>query len=160
MKLTQEYLNELFEYQDGVLIRKTTKGNVKIGSVAGCKNILGYIHVVIDKKCYKAHRLIYLMHYGCLPRFLDHIDGVRDNNKIENLRPASRKQNNWNSKLRKDSSTKHKGVCWRKSHNKYYARIKVNKKSIHLGYHADINDAIRSVNEARKKLHGEFARYK
>jgi len=73
------------------------------------------------------HRLAWYLHYGHLPvNSIDHIDGVRSNNKIENLRDVTAQQNQWNH-------TKAKGYYWNKPANKFCAQIRINGKTKHLG---------------------------
>jgi len=157
---TQDRLKELFEYKDGQLIRKT-RPSIRsfVGQIVGFPDADGYLKVSVDKRQYLVHRLVYLFHYGSLPKFLDHIDGNRKNNKIENLRPASKYQNVLNSKFRSDNTSGVKGVCWSARKRKWFARIYVDKKPMHLGYYEDIELADLVVYEARNKFHKEFANH-
>lgn len=65
---------------------------------------------------------------------IDHIDQEKTNNRIDNLRWCSRNQNNRNIQKRSNTSSKYKGVCWNKSHNKWHSNITLNKKKHNLGY--------------------------
>ena len=99
LAISHDYVLSAFDYQDGNLIRKTGRVN-EIGQVAGCIHKgTGYIHVKIKAKCFKAHRLVFLYHYGYLPECVDHIDGNRSNNKWTNLREATVFDNNRNMRL-------------------------------------------------------------
>jgi len=156
--LTQQQLKNLFEYQDGNLIWKISKGKRgKIGSIAGTITSNGYLSIRVDKKNYKAHRLVYLYHHGYLPNIIDHIDRDKLNNKIENLREATISQNNVNTKIRKDNASGLKGVTWHKASNKWCAQIMVNCKQNHIGLFLDIEDARAAYLQARRKYFGEFA---
>lgn len=164
MKLTQDKANELFEYSDGALFwkhriisrgRKLKKGGRQITT----KDADGYLKVCVDYKCYLVHRVIWLMHYGDLPEFLDHVNGIRDDNRIENLRPATKYQNICNSKLRSDNTSGVKGVHWNCVKNKWQVRIHVDKKVKSLGYYEDLELAKLVVMEARNKFHKEFANH-
>ena len=88
--VTQEQLKELVEYKEGFLIAKVKWADkIVVGSIIGTKNKDGYLQVGIQKKKYYVHRLIFLYHFGFLPESVDHIDGDKNNNRIENLRAAS-----------------------------------------------------------------------
>ena len=156
--ITQEIIKELFEYRDGKLfwqIKPCSK--VCIGDVAGFKTDDGYLSVGINKKQYKQHRLIFLYHYGYLPNMIDHTDGNKLNNNIENLRECTPSQNQYNSKIRSDSKSGIKGVVWSKRKNKWRARFIFNKIRVHVGYYYNILDAEKAILNARTKIHKEFA---
>jgi hypothetical protein len=74
--MNQELLKQLFDYKDGNLFWKKNKKQIT--------NIepIGYVRVCLNKKQYKAHRVIFLMHHGYLPEYIDHIDGNKLNNKV------------------------------------------------------------------------------
>ena len=80
----------------------------------------------LKEKRTKAHRLIYLMHHGYLPKIVDHIDGNPKNNQIENLREALMIENVWNQKKRSTNTTGVKGISYSKKANKYTARCMSN----------------------------------
>jgi len=149
-ELTKENLHELFEYRDGDLYWRPSKA----GTIDGG----GYYQTGIRGKYFKNHRLIFLMHHGYLPALIDHIDGNKLNNRIENLREATRSQNCFNSMRSKANTTGIKGVCWRPDIKKYRARIYVYKKTIELGSFDSLEDAGKAVAEARDKYHGQFAK--
>jgi hypothetical protein len=164
MELTQDKANELFEYRDGALFwkhktisqgRKFKKGGQEIVNKQGD----GYYKVTVNYKPYLLHRVIWLMHYGYLPECLDHINGIRTDNRIENLRPATKYQNICNSKFRSDNTSGVKGVNWNKVKNRWQARIFVNKKVIGLGYYKDLELAELVMMEARIKFHKEYANH-
>lgn len=160
MEITKELLHELFEYKDGNLYWKTAISNrVKVGKPAGNFGNRGYLQVGLNGRLYLAHRIIFFMHYGYFPEFLDHKDGNRLNNKIENLRVASRSENNYNQKMRKDNTSGIKGVSFSKSHKKWRAFIQVDKQYKHLGYFDSAEKATKAIKKVRKQLHGEFARH-
>lgn len=164
MELTQDKVKELFEYRDGALFwkhktisrgRKLKKGGQKVTTVAPD----GYLRVGFNKRQYLVHRVIFLYHHGFLPECLDHINGIRSDNRIENLRPATKYQNICNSKFRFDNTSGVKGVNWNKIKNRWQARIFVNKKVISLGYYKDLELAELVMMEARNLYHKEYANH-
>jgi hypothetical protein len=159
-EISQERLHELFDYKDGQLIWKMSRGgSAKKGSVAGHKIKLQYIQVVVDRKTYYLHRLIFVYHHGYCPHIVDHIDADQTNNRIENLREATQQQNCFNSKINKNTSTGMKNVNWNTEANKYRVELSVNGKNKFIGYYVDPELAELVAIEARDKYHGRFARH-
>jgi len=157
--ITKEYLNQVFEYRDGLLYWKvSTKGHFA-GMLAGSVDKLGYRTIKINSKIYKAHRLIYLMFNNNLPEMIDHIDGNPSNNKIENLRPANRSLNRQNAKINKNNTSGIKGVSWDSQAGRWKARIWSNKKTHTIGLFNTIAEAEKVVKFAREQIHMEFARH-
>ena len=154
--LTASYVRELFDYdtKTGNLIWKVTKCNRAIsGSVAGGIHSDGYRSISIDRSNYRAHRLIWLHHYGEWPEeCLDHINGVKTDNRLSNLRLATAVINLRNQKLRKTNSSGVCGVRWHKASNKWVATIHVNYNETHLGLFENKEDAI----VARKQAEFEY----
>lgn len=157
--ITQERLKELFDYQDGNLIRKVSRGRGEssqrwpVGSIAGNKTTGGYFLTSIDYHLYKLHRLIWLWHYGSLPeKEIDHIDGNPSNNRIENLREATPGENRQNQKrARKNNKLGFQGVY--KVKRKYRASITKDRKSHHLGYFDTPEDAHQAYLTAKRQIH-------
>lgn len=160
--LTVDLLKHLFDYdkENGNLIWKTKPSqNVKAGDVAGtiCKN--SYIQICINKKIYLAHRLVFLMHKGYLPKTLDHINGDRADNRIENLRPVTASQNQHNRRLNANNTSGYKGVRWNKASKKWMSGLKLEGKYMYLGLYDNIEEAAEVVRKAREELHGNFANH-
>jgi hypothetical protein len=90
---------------------------------------------------------------------VDHINHNGLDNRKANIRPATRAQNNFNKLIvkRKDSSSKYKGVNWKKCKKKWQARIHVNGECKFIGYFKDEIQAAKAYDKAAKKYHGEFA---
>ena len=98
--ITQESLKQLFDYHpNGYFVRKKT------GKAVVCSMNKGqrYLKICIAGKSTSLHRMIFLHQHGYLPKCLDHIDGNRENNKIENLREVTQQQNCLNSKHKSHS---------------------------------------------------------
>ena len=106
------------------------------------------------------HRVIFFEHHGWWPDEIDHIDGDRYNNAIENLRAVTHTENTRNAKLRKDSTTKIKGVSWHQASNKWRVQVRANKIHVCDKYIDDLELAELVAIEAREKYHGKFARHK
>jgi hypothetical protein len=157
--LTQDYLLSLFDYRDGVLYRKVkpSRSHVDIRKPAGTVNASGYITIGISGKVYRAHRLIFLMHHGFLPKLIDHIDGDKKNNNIENMREATKKQNQHNRKVSINNKCGLKGVCFHKGNGKWVAAITINNKPKHIGYFHTSEEASSAYKSASLKHHGEFS---
>jgi hypothetical protein len=158
--LTKELLESLFAYIDGKLIRKTGRKG-EIGSFAGCIHKgTGYVHVKINHRAYKMHRVVFLLHHGYLPEIVDHIDGDKTNNRIENLRAANKQENCMNQKIRSTNSSSIKGVSWHKTNKKWKVALCKNYKSFYYGTYADKELAELVAIEATNLLHGNFSSYK
>jgi hypothetical protein len=158
--LTAERLRALFRYDadTGAFIFITRAARrVQIGDRAGSVNNEGYRHIHIDGRSYKAHRLAWLYVNGEWPMgMVDHINGNTDDNRIANLREASRSQNLANSRLMRRGKLIHKGVSQRKG--KWIARIQRNGHPRFLGYFATEQEAIAAYKTAAAELFGSFAR--
>lgn len=154
----QKVLLNVFEYKNGNLYWKISKKGIKKDKFAGNKDCNGYIRVAYEGRKYLVHRLIYVMHYGFVPKIIDHIDGNPTNNNINNLRPATHEQNLQNQRTQKNSSSGVKGVNWNKNINKWLVRLCVNKKRIFCGYFDKFDDAVLVAEKTRKQAHKEFFR--
>jgi hypothetical protein len=159
-EIDPDYLRYLFEYKDGHLYWKDTpRRHATKGKKAGRQTPNGYITVEIDGTPYQEHRLIWSYHNGDADMMIDHIDGNRSNNKIENLRLCTRVQNSHNRKRCSRNTTGVKGIRVRPDNGKYEVRITVNKKRFVFGSYRDLELAELVMVMAREKLHGEFANH-
>ena len=163
-ELTQERLKELLHYDpdtgdftwkyryDMPKQWNTRYANKK----SGCIHCEGYIRIRINEKKYLAHRLAILWMTGKFPKKqVDHVDGIKDNNKWNNIREATHSENQQNQKkAHKDNkSTGLLGVCFKKIDKKYYSRIYVNNKSKFLGYFKTAQEAHEAYLKAKRELH-------
>lgn len=158
--ITQQRVKELIVYDEISGVFKWLKnrtGFAKEGGVAGSlvkagKN-KGYIVIQLDGEKYQAHRLAWLYHYGLMPEgVIDHINTVRNDNSIRNLRIANNHENGWNSGVQKNNRSGCTGVIWSKNLNKWIARI--NNK--HLGLFGSLIDAASARKSAEISVFGEF----
>jgi hypothetical protein len=157
--ITQQRLHELFDYQDGTLIRKV---GVAAGKIAGTLDTsTGYWRINIDKKMYRLHRMIFLYHNGYLTEGLqiDHADGNRNNNLIDNLREVTNQQNQFNAKTSSRNKSGVKGVSWNKAKQKWQVYIMVDGKNKFIGYYDILEEAEAAAIAGREKYHGTFARH-
>ena len=155
-RITQDRLIELFHYQAGNLIREASRGNSKAGSTIGTKDSHGHLQVYVDGKNYGVHRLVWLYHHGYWPKELDHINGVRDDNRIENLREVTRQQNMFNRKATSGSTSKYKGVSWKPKNNKWVAQCCIGGKVKYLGLYDSEEQAAKAYNNYIERFHGKY----
>lgn len=158
--ITKELLHEVFAYQNGELRwKKPTGPRVKTGDIAGkALSSHGYKTVAIFGKTYKAHQLIYIMFHGTEAREIDHINGDRSDNRIENLRAVTRSQNCANQRTQKRSASGFKGVTFMPKKQVWRARIKAKQKEIYLGCFASKEEAAHAYNQAAIQHFGAFAK--
>ena len=154
--LTAERLRELLDYdqETGVFTRKVKLCNrVKVGDVAGYLNRKGYIHIRVDGRSHKAHRLAWLYVHGVWPQSgIDHINGIKDDNRIINLREATHSDNQQN--LRKPHADNKIGLLGvSRSQGKFKAQINVDGKVRTIGRFHTPEAAHAAYLEAKRQLH-------
>lgn len=162
--ITQKRLKELLHYcpDTGVFTRRVrTSNSVVVGGEAGhvCKRS-GYRLISVDDVLHRAHRLAWLYVFGSFPdNQLDHISRNRSDNRLANLREATNAQNCQNTRLRKDNTSRAKGVHWYKARRKWQVYINLNGKRSFLGYFSEKAEAIAAYVSASQQLHpyGEHA---
>jgi hypothetical protein len=158
--ISQDRLKEILEYDryTGIFIwiNVPKQHKEKLGLEAGyLDKSTGYIKIGISGKQYKAHRLAILYTYGNLPiEHVDHIDGVRCNNILSNLRCVSRLENNQNQRVaHKNNLNGFLGVSFHSITKKYQARIGVNGISKNIGLFSTPEEANKAYLSAKRKLH-------
>lgn len=137
-KLTQKRLKELLSYdpETGVFVWVVQKSNnIKVGQIAGCVNkVTGYRDIMINGRTYKSSRLVWLYIKGYFPEHqMDHINRIKNDDRWENLRHVSSQCNTRNCNVSKNNKSGITGVSWRETHKKWYARIMISGKAVHLG---------------------------
>lgn len=134
--ISYERVRELFEYdpKEGALYNKTNRrGKSIVGSVAGNPRGDSYLQLCIDRKMYRVNRIVWLWYYGYLPEnIIDHKDQDKTNNRIENLREASKQCNAINVSRFKNNTSGIRGISYDSRVDKWVAQIKVNQKRIFL----------------------------
>lgn len=142
-------------------MKHTKSGRVqKAGDEVGTLRSHGYTSIYINGKEYGLHRLAWLYVYGEMPNVIDHQDGNRSNNAITNLRNTTTKGNGQNRKIGSNNKSGQVGVCWVKKSNRWWASIKVDQKTINLGYFVEFSEAVNARKNAEvlygfHKNHGE-----
>jgi hypothetical protein len=154
-------LHDLFEYADGKLFWRVNRGCIHAGDEAGTLQKTGAaknrIYITVDGKKHLLHRVIWFLHHNEVPEFLDHIDGDPLNNKIENLRPATKAQNAMNRKIRSDNSTGFKGI-YPTTSKKFAATIYIDGMSKYLGTYDTPEMAQAAYAQAANANFKEYAR--
>lgn len=162
MKLTQVRLRELLSYdpETGEFRWKQSKGPMSSGQIAGHRKITGYRYISIDGKAYPAHHLAWFYVHGKFPiEELDHINRVKFDNRLINLRQATRTQNNQNTSISKNSTTGVKGVSYDYKSKKWHARIRYDGKTLHVGRYKTLEEAKEAIKIWRMTLHREFSNH-
>lgn len=155
--LSADYVRSVLDYrpETGELVWAVAKGRrVRAGGVAGHLNGNGYVYVRIEGVLYLAHRLVWLIHYDQWPKDqIDHINGDRVDNRIENLREATNAENHQNKSSRINSSSRFVGVHWEPRYGKWQAQITLNGKQKYLGSFHTEESAAAAYAEAKAKFH-------
>lgn len=159
--LTAERLREVLHYdpETGVFTWKVrTSNRVKVGDEVGFTLTHGYIGTMLDGRRYKLHRLAWLYVHGVWPDGdIDHKDGIKDNNRISNLRVVDMSMNQQNLKqARKHNRSGLLGVTRMSSFQRrktWVSRIKIDSKVHHLGYFTTPEEAHEAYLKAKRELH-------
>lgn len=148
----------LFSYdpETGHIFRTKCRGGVRADIRAGTVTANGYRKITFMGRLYREHRLAWWLHYGRWPDGdIDHINGVRDDNRIANLREATRSQNMGNTGKRRTNKVGAKGVV--QVGNRFGAWITEGGNSRYLGLFATVKEASARYEAEAQKLFGEFA---
>ena len=142
---SEKILKTLFYYKEGHLYWKKNYNKMKRNDLAGYVRLNGYTEISVNGESHLSHRIIWTLLKGEIPdNFqVDHIDEVKSNGKIENLRLSSHTQNKQNQGKHKSNTSGYKGVNWSKQ----------------LGFFDNIELANNAYTKAAIEYHGEFANF-
>ena len=133
--------------------RMTWLDGKRRGHLAGCVDGEGYCVIRIDGVNRRAHRLIWLHVHGQWPTgMIDHINGDRFDNRLQNLRDVDGCANQQNKRMGKGTSS-HLGVCWVPRSSKWQAQIKVGGRTKYLGQFLAEDEAAAAYRTAKAQLH-------
>mgnify|MGYP003659297872 CR=1 FL=1 len=146
-KVKQGLLKELFDYdpETGVFTRiKSNSNRWQTGVVAGSNSSNRYKLIFISGKNHMAHRMAWLYVHGSMPDgYIDHINGIRDDNRMCNLRVVTRTENNRNRCTNKNNTSGVNGVSWCKRTKSWLVTICIKSKMKYLGRFKDKDEAIK-----------------
>lgn len=145
-----------YNSESGLFMWMVSERGVSIGKLAGCVSSAGYLVIRLDRKPYRAHRLAWFLVHGEWPQGeIDHIDGDRLNNRLNNLRVVDRAGNSQNRRNApaNNLSCGLLGVSWNKQHKKWQAKLMAHKVRHHVGYFSDPVEAHAAYMEAKARLH-------
>jgi hypothetical protein len=146
--------NLLWRPKSGDTWRERAWNTSYAGTVAGSREVMGYLVVGVFGKLWKTHRIAWAIYYGEWPKEeLDHINGDRTDNRIANLRAATRQENCQNLVTKQGVIRGHMAVHRHKKWRKWQARICVNYKRINLGMFDTPEEAYQAYLAAKAKLH-------
>lgn len=151
--MTQDELKQVLDYNPNsgeFFWKKQMASWIPAGTSAGNLNKkLGYVQIRIHKKLYYAHRLAVLFMTGEMPtEQVDHINGIRSDNRWLNLREASSTEQMRNTAISRNNTSGVNGVSWCTSRQRWQAGITVNHKTKFLGYFKDFIDAVSARKQA------------
>lgn len=146
MSTTKINCGDIFHYDNGVLRWKHQKRKMLSGSLAGTIANTGYVIICVDYKKFLAHRIIWEMFNGPITdgMQIDHINHIRDDNRIENLRLVSHIENHRNLSRQKNNKSGRTGVSFDRKSGLWRAYV----SRMHIGFFANKEDAISAREKA------------
>lgn len=156
--LTQAMLKDVLRYEPSTghfyWIKPCNRfSQITVGAKAGTLHKRGYVHIKVYGKSYKAHRLAWLYTHGRWPNpAIDHINQVKSDNRIENLREADQLQNMQNKPKYRTNSSGYIGVTWHKDRKKWLAQFAYCNKNHYLGLFDDPAEAAKAYALAKQRI--------
>lgn len=155
-ELTAERLREVLDYDldTGVFRWRKAQKGVAAGAVSGTDNGRGYLLIRVEGRLCRAHRLAWLYVHGRWPTDqLDHINGVKNDNRIANLREATNAENGQNFAVSRRNTSGHPGVNWHGGCRRWHVRIQLAGKRQHIGFFNKFDDAVAARAKAKAEFH-------
>lgn len=157
---SKDELDAAFVYRDGILYWKADRGNhIKAGTQAGTFKRKGYVFISFKDRKYPAHRLIWAMHGNPPAETIDHINRDPSDNRIENLRAATKNEQLFNTGLRPNNKSGIKGVSWNSITKTWRGQVCFRGRTYSAGYFKSKEKCGQAVEALRERLHGEFAHH-
>lgn len=130
-----------YDAESGEISWKVARGRCAAGTVAGCDSQRGYRIIRVLGSMIYAHRVAFLLMTGRMPDQVDHINGIRDDNRWSNLREVTLAENRKNQKTPVTNTSGRIGVVWLEDKRRWRATIKAGNKTTYLGNFHDFADA-------------------
>lgn len=156
MELIQERARALLDYDSGtgIFTWRMRRGNVAAGSVAGSPHGGGYVIIGVDGRLHLAHRLAWLWMTGAWPvDQIDHVNGLKTDNRFANLREATTSENHQNMPLRVDNKSGATGVRFCRRSRRWVAQICIQYRKTTIGSFLTRDEAIQARRAAKAATH-------
>lgn len=161
-------MNKFYKHEEGYIVGVTSNGT-KFYIDKEDLDVVQHFSWYIDEYGYirtkdyscgiqsiRLHRMV--LHLEDPETKVDHINSNKVDNRKSNLRVCTQAENCMNRMMQSNNTSGYKGVCWKKGNNKWVARIRLNRKLIHIGYFTNKEQAALAYNDAAIKYHGEYAK--
>lgn len=155
-------INELkrcvnYNPDNGLFTNLINRGKSKKGKIIGHINLRGYVQIRLNMKMYWAHRLAWFYTYEVWPtNLIDHINNIKSDNRILNLREATMSQNKMAQGITKGNKSGYKGVFFMKNTGKWKATCTINNKSNYIGTYDTPKEAFDAYNNFISLAHGKY----
>lgn len=152
-QVSQEYIKSVLNYdpRTGIFVWKKSHIKSLVGKIAGSLKSSGYIDIKIKGQIIRAHRLAWIHVYGHCDKKLDHKNRIKSDNRIDNLRETTPRDNSINTGIRSHNRSGVTGVCF--ARNRWRAQISIDGKQKYLGEFTSFSDAVNARKDA-ESLYG------